>query len=72
MMVHLGTGIVVGLLVVAAQGGPPQATPGTAPLPVSPPIGGVLWTVVIPALLLLGSFLATYLLYKRFAKEEGG
>ena len=42
-----------------------------APLPASPPIGGVIWTVVIPAVLLVGSFLGTYLLYKRFSKEEG-
>lgn len=42
-----------------------------APLPASPPIGGFIWTVVIPAALLVGSFLGTYLLYKRFSKEEG-
>lgn len=48
-----------------------QATPGLAPLPADPPIGGPVWTIVVPALLLFGSFAATYLLYKRFAKEEG-
>jgi hypothetical protein len=48
-----------------------QATPGMAPLPADPPIGGAIWTVVIPALLFLGSLLGTYLLYRRFAKEEG-
>ena len=48
-----------------------QTTPGMAPLPADPPIGGAIWTVVIPAILLIGSFLATFLLYKRFAKEEG-
>lgn len=42
-----------------------------APLPASPPIGGFIWTVVIPAVLFVGSFLGTYLLYKRFSKEEG-
>jgi len=42
----------------------------TSPLPAGPPIGGVVWTVVIPALLLLGSFFGTYLLYKRFAEKE--
>jgi hypothetical protein len=42
-----------------------------APLPASPPIGGFIWTVVIPAALFVGSFLGTYLLYKRFSKEEG-
>ena len=48
-----------------------QATPGMAPLPADPPISGAIWTVFIPALLFLGSFMGTYLLYKRFAKEEG-
>ena len=48
-----------------------QTTPGMAPLPADPPIGGPIWTVVIPAVLFLGSFLGTYLLYKRFSKEEG-
>lgn len=48
-----------------------QATPGTAPLPAQPPIGGLVWTVVIPTVLLGGSFLATYLLYRRFARREG-
>ena len=48
-----------------------QTTPGMAPLPAEPPIGGPIWTVVIPAVLLIGSFLGTYLLYKRFSKEEG-
>ena len=47
-----------------------QTSPGMAPLPVDPPIGGPVWTVVIPALLLVGSFVATFFLYKKFAKEE--
>lgn len=42
------------------------------PLPASPPIGGFIWTIVIPSILLLGSFLATYFLYRRFAREEDG
>jgi hypothetical protein len=42
-----------------------------APLPADPPIGGLVWTVLIPAILLVGSFLATYLLYRRFSNEEG-
>jgi hypothetical protein len=49
-----------------------QSAEGMAPLPAEPPIGGVVWTVVIPAILLVGSFLATFLLYRRFAREEGG
>ncbi len=40
------------------------------PLPASPPIGGAFWTVVIPPILFLRSFLGTYLLYKRFSNEE--
>jgi len=40
------------------------------PLGIDPPIGGLIWTVVIPAILFLGSFLGTFLLYKKFAKEE--
>jgi hypothetical protein len=44
---------------------------GMAPLPADPPIGGPVWTILIPAILLVGSFLATYLLYRRFSKEEG-
>jgi hypothetical protein len=43
---------------------------GLAPLPADPPIGGVIWTLVIPAVLLLGSSLGTYLLYQRFARAE--
>ena len=48
-----------------------QETPGMAPLPASPPIGGAIWTIVVPAILFLGSFLGTYLLYRRFAEKEG-
>jgi hypothetical protein len=39
------------------------------PLPATPPIGGFIWTVVIPAALFVGSFLGTYLLYRRFSKD---
>ena len=39
-------------------------------LPAEPPIGGPLWTIVVPAILFLVAFLATYLLYRRFSKEE--
>ncbi len=47
-----------------------QAGDALAPLAAEPPIGGAVWTVVIPAILLVGSFLATFLLYRRFAREE--
>lgn len=50
----------------AAQEAGPMAR-----LPADPPIGGLIWTVIIPAALLVGSFLATYLLYRRFSKDEG-
>lgn len=40
------------------------------PLPAEPPIGGPMWTIIIPAVLFAGSFLGTYLLYKRFSKVE--
>ena len=49
----------------------PEANPGPSPLPADPPIGGFVWTVVIPAILFLGSLLGTYLLYRRFSTEEG-
>jgi hypothetical protein len=41
------------------------------PLPVEPPIGGPLWSYVVPALLLVFATLGTYLLYRHFAKKEG-
>jgi hypothetical protein len=39
------------------------------PLPADPPIGGFVWTVLVPAVLLVGSFLGTYLLYRKFAGD---
>lgn len=57
-------------LTVAALATAVQAGEGMAPLPAEPPIGGPIWTVVVPALLLIGSFLATFYLYQRFAREE--
>jgi hypothetical protein len=43
-----------------------------APLDVEPPIGGILWSIVIPALLLAVSTLATYGLYRHFAGKPAG
>jgi len=40
------------------------------PLPVDPPIGGVLWSIVIPVLLWLVTAGATYLLYRHFAGKD--
>ena len=39
------------------------------PIPAEPPIGGVIWSYVVPALLFLVAFAATYLLYRHFAGE---
>jgi len=43
----------------------------TLALPAEAPIGGPIWTVVVPALLFLIAFAATYLLYRRFARRLG-
>jgi len=48
-----------------------QEAGGPAPLPADPPIGGPIWTVVIPAALFLGALIGTFLLYRRFAGGEG-
>lgn len=40
------------------------------PLPAESPISGPFWTLILPALLFAVSFLATFLLYRRFAREE--
>jgi hypothetical protein len=40
------------------------------PLPAKPPIGGPIWTIVVPAALLLVSIWGTWMLYRHFAKEE--
>ncbi len=40
------------------------------PIPADPPVGGPLWTLVVPALLFLVAFAATYLLYRRFSRPE--
>lgn len=39
-------------------------------IPASPPIGGLLWTVVIPAALLFVTVTLTVMLYRRFSKTE--
>lgn len=40
------------------------------PIPAEPPIGGPFWTLVVPALLFAVAFVATLLLYRRFAKDR--
>jgi hypothetical protein len=37
------------------------------PLPVESPIGGVLWTWILPVLLFATAFVATWLLYRHFS-----
>ena len=41
------------------------------PIPAEPPIGGPLWSIVVPALLLLVASAATFLLYRHFAGKGG-
>lgn len=47
-----------------------QENPHLQPLAATPPIGGPLWTVVVPAALLVVAIWGTWLLYRHFAKEE--
>lgn len=37
------------------------------PLPAEPPIGGILWSVVVPAFLLAVALAATVMLYRHFS-----
>lgn len=39
-------------------------------IPAPPPIGGALWTVVIPAALFIFTLLSTIALYRKFARTE--
>jgi hypothetical protein len=50
---------VIGLVASAAQA-----------LPAEPPLGGIVWSYVVPGALLVVAFLGTFLLYRRFASEE--
>jgi len=61
MTPRIGVLTVVGGLVTATAWASPD------PLPVGPPIGGVLWSVVVPAILLAVAGGATALLYRHFA-----
>jgi len=40
------------------------------PLPVGSPIGGVVWTWVVPILLFAVTAVATWLLYRHFANQK--
>lgn len=46
------------------------ARAGPEPLSASPPVGGFLWSVLVPALLLVVAVGATVLLYRHFAGRE--
>jgi len=52
-------------LVGAVVAGVARAAP--EPLPAEPPFGGVMWSLVVPAILFLIAFGATVLLYRHFA-----
>lgn len=43
---------------------------GVTPLPAESPIGGALWSVVVPAMLLAVACVGTFLLYRHFARRE--
>jgi hypothetical protein len=57
-------------LLSAASDAVAQVTGGYERLPAEPPIGGPVWTVVVPGVLLLGASAATWLLYRHFAGPE--
>ncbi len=47
-------------------------TSDLTPLAADPPIGGPLWSYVVPALLLFVCSLGTYLLYRHFSRGAKG
>lgn len=61
MTTRIGALTVFGALVTPITWSSPD------PLPVGPPIGGVLWSIVVPAILLAVAVAATVLLYRHFA-----
>ena len=40
------------------------------PIPAEPPFSGPFWTLLLPAALFAISFIATWLLYRRFSRDE--
>jgi hypothetical protein len=46
-----------------------QTTTDSLALSVESPIGGPIWALVVPALLFSVAFVATFLLYRRFARK---
>jgi len=45
-------------------------TDGVVPLPARSPIGGPLWSYIVPGALLVVASLGTLMLYRHFAKRE--
>jgi hypothetical protein len=60
-MARLPGALVVTLTVAASAWG------NVDPIPAEPPIGGIGWSVVVPALLFVTALAATWSLYRRFA-----
>lgn len=55
------------MIALLLQAAAPSAPP---PIPAKPPIGGPIWALVVPALLLVFTAVATWLLYRKFEREE--
>jgi hypothetical protein len=47
----------------------PLPLASTQPLPADSPIGGPLWSIVVPALLFALAFVATWMLYRHFSRK---
>jgi hypothetical protein len=57
------TSAAVAALIIVSQSG------DVAPLPAESPIGGPLWSYIVPALLLAVASLGTLMLYRHFARQ---
>ncbi len=55
------------MLLTMLQAGDTAAPPIPAAIPIA---AGPLWSLVVPALLLIFTAVSTYLLYRRFEREE--
>jgi len=62
--------ILIGALTLVSCLGVAVFRSAPEPLPADPPIGGVLWSVVVPAILLAVAVVATALLYRHFADRD--
>ncbi len=73
-LARIGAGVVAMPAAVRSLGRDTTSTAVQAvtrqPLPAKPPIGGPVWTVVVPAALLIVSIWGTWMLYRHFAGEE--